>query len=478
MPDEQILSGPFEATWESLRTFECPQWFRDAKFGIWAHWGPQATPMFGDWYARHMYVEGSDQYRYHVRRYGHPSKFGYKDVIKLWKAEKFDADGLMDLFVKAGAKYFVGQAAHHDNFHLWNSKHLKWNAVNMGPEKDIVGLWAAAARKRGLPFGLSEHIGASFSWAKVNKGADKTGPYAGVPYDGNDPEFADLYLRNQDAPGLENEWYTSCPEFFPLWRKYVKDVIDQHHPDLLYSDGGVPFGQNGLDMIAHLYNTSASLHDGVNQAVYNQKDKSQDVRTVGVFDIERSQEPAVVPYIWQTDTSVGDWFYNVKDTYKSPKQVADILVDIVSKNGNLLLNVPQKPDGSLDDECLFLLEETGKWLATVGDGIYATTPWKVYGEGPSGVVIDGFREDAVTWTIEDFRFTAKGNDLFAFILKWPEGGRAVVTSFSTSQADKAVKVELLGHGPIPFVQSERGLALELPAEKPTAYDQCVKVTIA
>ncbi|HEX6971403.1 MAG TPA: alpha-L-fucosidase, partial [Limnochordia bacterium] len=184
MPDEPVYAiqeGPFEPTWESLRTFECPAWFRDAKFGIWAHWGPQCVPMVGDWYARKMYEPQDAIYHHHWRTYGHPSRFGYKDILRMWKAERFDPEGLMDLYAAAGAKYFVAQACHHDNFDNWDSRHHRWNAVRMGPQKDIVGLWRAAAERRGLRFGVSEHLGAGFSWSRANKGSDADGPYAGIP---------------------------------------------------------------------------------------------------------------------------------------------------------------------------------------------------------------------------------------------------------------------------------------------------------
>lgn len=472
-----IEKGPFSPTWKSLRQYQVPDWFRDAKFGIWSHWGPQAVPMYGDWYARQMYIEGSDQYRYHIRKYGHPSRFGYKDIIKLWKAEKFNPEELMDLYVQAGAKYFVAQAAHHDNFHNWNSSHHKWNSVNMGPRQDIVGLWQAAARKRGLPFGFSEHIGASYTWYLPNKGADKNGPYAGVPYDGSDPAYEDLYLPNRDAhPG---EWYTSNPYWHEKWFTYVKELVDLYHPDLLYSDGGVPFGEYGLNLIAHLYNTSARLNGGVNQAVYNQKDKSIDVLSVGVYDIERSQAPEILPYVWQTDTSVGDWFYNLRDVYKTPKQVAEMLVDIVSKNGNLLLNIPQLPDGTLDDECNFLLQQTAKWIKVNGEGIYGTRPWKVSGEGPSQVLIQGFKEDAVTWTIEDFRFTTKNGALYAFQMKWPEGGKTVILSLASGKTPKVTSLTVLGHdGLVKFEQTTRGLVIDLPEKKPADYVPCYRITFA
>ena len=476
MVSMEIETGPFEPTWESLRTFQCPDWFRDAKFGIWSHWGPQSVPMYGDWYARHMYIEGTDQNRYHIRKYGHPSRFGYKDVLNLWKAEKFDPQGLMDLFVQAGAKYFVAQAAHHDNFHNWNSTHHRWNSVNMGPCRDIVGDWRAAARQRGLRFGLSEHMGATFSWYRPNKGADANGPFAGVPYDGSDPAFEDLYLPNQNAAELKTEWYTSDPWWHAKWFSYAKDLIDQYQPDLLYSDGGVPFGQYGLNMVAHLYNASARLHGGRNEAVYTQKDNNVDVLSVGVFDIERSQQPDIFPFVWQTDTSVGDWFYNVRDIYKTPKQIAEMLVDIVSKNGNLLLNIPQFPDGSIDDECTFLLKRTAEWMAINGEGIYATRPWTAAGEGPSSVVIDHFKEDAVNWTVEDYRFTTRAGMLYAFQLKWPEGGRAVIRSLALGSVPQVNEVTVLGHqGPVKFEQTSRGLVIELPERKPCEYAQCYRV---
>jgi alpha-L-fucosidase len=216
-PGFEIATGPFTPAWESLRQFHCPAWFRDAKLGIWSHWGPQSVPMYGDWYARRMYIEGEDQYRHHWRVYGHPSQVGYKDIVALWKAEKFDPLGLMDLFVQAGAKYFCGQAMHHDNFDNFDSTHNPWNSVKVGPHKDIVGLWRGAARAHGLPFGLSEHLGASFNWFGVSKASDRSGPYSGVPYDGNTAAAGNLYHRdNLGADIYQNGrfvWYTDNQAF-------------------------------------------------------------------------------------------------------------------------------------------------------------------------------------------------------------------------------------------------------------------------
>lgn len=465
-----IMDGPFAPTWESLRQFRCPDWFRDAKFGIWSHWGPQSVPMYGDWYARNMYIEGHDQYRHHWRVYGHPSKSGYKDLVQLWKAERFDPDGLMQLYVDAGAKYFVGQAMHHDNFDNFDSAHHRWNSVQIGPKQDIVGRWRAAAKQHGLPFGLTEHLGASFNWFSANKDSDTTGPYRGVPYDGNDPAFEDLYYRNQGY-SLNKDgqwtWYTDNAAFQRHWFARIKDVIDKYQPELLYSDGGVPFGDIGLRMIAHLYNTSAAAN-GTNQAVYNQKDTDPAVHTVGVFDIERGLMDHIAEQPWQTDTSVGDWFYNVRDVYKTPAHVLEMLVDIVSKNGNLLLNIPQLPDGTLDDECRYLLERMAAWMQRSGEGIFGSRPWDVPGEGPAVLKADQrYHEPEVAWSPADFRFTQRDNVLYAYQMRAPEDGQATIRALRSDQARRVVAVRLLGEGSVPFEQAADGLHISLPALPPT-----------
>ena len=240
---EPISKGPFKGTLESLKQNRYPKWFTDGKLGIWAHWGPQAVPMEGDWYAKRMYVQGDGDYKHHLATYGHPSEKGYKDIIPLWKAEKWDPDRLMGLYKKAGAKYFVSMGAHHDNFDLWDSKDHRWNAVKMGPHRNVVGDWQKAAKKHGLRFGVSEHLGASWTWFQSARGSDKEGPFKGVPYDGNDPAYEDLY-HPKALPG-DTGWYTTDPRWHREWYARVKDLIDQHHPDLLYTDGGLPFGEVG-----------------------------------------------------------------------------------------------------------------------------------------------------------------------------------------------------------------------------------------
>ena len=219
-----IAKGPFQPTMESLTNFVCPEWFRDAKFGIWAHWGPQAVPMAGDWYAKHTYVQGHGQYKHHLQNYGHPFTNGWKDIIPLWRAEKWEPDRLMALYKKAGAKYFVSMGVHHDNFDLWNSKHHRWNAVNMGPRRDVVGEWQRAAKKQGLRFGVSEHLGASYTWFQTSHGADATGPLAGVPYDGTDPKYEDLY-HPKAAPD-DKGWYSTNPQWHQEWFSRIQDLVD------------------------------------------------------------------------------------------------------------------------------------------------------------------------------------------------------------------------------------------------------------
>ena len=239
----------FRPTFESLGTYQCPDWYRDAKFGIWSHWGPQSVPMCGDWYARNIYRQGEPQYLEHMRRYGHPSVFGYKDIVKLWKAERFHPEELMDLFKRSGARFFMGMAMHHDHFFLYPSKLNPMNAMNVGPLRDIAGLWRDAARNAGLPFGLSEHLGASFTWWNYNKGCDTYGPYAGVPYDGNDPEWRDFYLDNREHVTFRDDgvvekyaWYTKNKQFHDYWLAVFCEFVDLYQPELVYTDGGIPFG--------------------------------------------------------------------------------------------------------------------------------------------------------------------------------------------------------------------------------------------
>jgi len=470
-----IAAGPFEPTMDSLTNYACPDWFRDAKFGIWAHWGPQAVPMDGDWYARGMYEPGNKHYTYHTNHYGHPSEFGYKDIIPLWKAEKWDPDRLMQLYQKAGAKYFVSMGSHHDDFFLWNSKLHRWNAFNMGPHRDVVGEWQKAARKYGLRFGVSEHLGASFTWFQSSHRADRSGPKAGVPYDGANSNYWDLY--HFPAERGDTGWYSTNPKWQQQWYDEIKELVDNYHPDLLYSDGGVPFGNEvGLSLIAHLYNQDAARHDGKVEAIYNCKQKSQGR---WVEDLERGIMPKIDPYPWQTDTSIGDWFYDRNWKFRPVSWVIHMLVDNVSKNGNLLLNIVQRPDGSLDPEVETMLSQLADWNAIHSEAIFGTRPWLVYGESSVKVKGGSFGED-FKYNAREIRFTTKGATLYAIALGWPEDGRLTVRSLAKPAGENVnniTGVSLLGYeGKLEWKQSADGLVVTLPAQKVSEYTAVLKIT--
>ncbi|MFB3779123.1 MAG: alpha-L-fucosidase [Bryobacteraceae bacterium] len=454
-----IAKGKFQPSDESFKQYQYPEWFRDAKFGIWSHWGPQAVPRQGDWYARRMYMHDSvgrggnavqdPANKYHLEHYGHPSKFGYKDIIPLWKAERWDPEQLMALYKKAGARYFVSMASHHDNFFLWDSKLHRWNSVQMGPKKDVVGLWQKAAKRQGMRFGVSEHLGASYTWFQVAHGADTTGPMAGVPYDGNDPQYEDLY-HTKAAPD-DKGWLSTNPVWQRRWFDSIKELVDNYKPDLLYSDSPMPFGDVGRSLIAHFYNQDMANNRGRLEAVYTCKEVSGGK---WVRDIERGVAEGISPEPWQTDTSIGDWYYRTGQKYRTSAEIVQMLTDIVSKNGNLLINVVQTPEGDLEPDMLKILDGIAAWIAVNGEGIYGTRPWVVYGEGPSTKKQEkgrfgGLRDvPEAAYTAEDFRFTRSkdGGTLYAFCLGKP-AAEIRITSLGRNAklADKAVaSVQLLG----------------------------------
>jgi alpha-L-fucosidase len=486
-----IATGPFTGTRESLAAYQVPQWFRDAKFGIWAHWGPQSAPEYGDWYARNMYMEGSDQYKYHLEKYGPQSKFGFKDVIATWKGERFDADDLMRRYKKAGAKYFMSMGVHHDNFDLWNSKHTRWNAVNMGPKQDIVGRFQQAARKEGLKFGVSDHLWISYKWFAVSHGADKLGANAGIPYDGVDPANADLY---HDIARIPEKLTWDEADISDAWKQRwflrIKDLVDQYQPDLLYSDGHIPFEAWGLSLVAHFYNTNAARHGGKVEAVYTSKRREDSATGTCVFDVERGVVESIWPAPWQTDTCVGHWHYDKRAHYKSAKTVIDMLVDIVSRNGNLMLNFPLMSSGVLDADEEKILEAITAWMQVNGEAIYGTRPWRVFGSGPSaentGTDAKFNERGRKDLTAEDFRFTTRGKTLFAFCMGTPgpaAGGPAaplVIAALGTNSPQdvgKITNVELLGHnGPIQFTHDTRGLTIRPPNKWPCEHAVVFAVT--
>lgn len=492
----EIAPGSFQPTDESLKQYRYPEWFRDAKFGIWAHWGPQAVPRQGDWYAKRLYdsagIDGKTgkasgphaHHTHHLAHYGHPSEIGYKDIIPLWKAERWDPDQLMALYKKVGAKYFVSMATHHDNFWLWDTKIHRWNSVQMGPQKDIVGLFQEAARKQGLKFGVSEHLAASFTWFRTAHGSDSEGPMKGIPYDGNDPANQDLYHKPR-AEG-DNGWLTNNPRDQRRWFDAVKELVDLYQPDLLYSDSPMPFGDVGRSLIAHYYNSSAAIHGGGVEAVYNCKQESEGK---WVRDIERGVAEGILPEPWQTDTSIGDWYYRTGQKYMSAGEVVRMLVDIVSKNGNLLLNVVQTPEGDLEDDVLSILEDIGKWVESNGEGIYSTRPWKIHGEGPSMAsqekgTFGGLKDvPDKPFTAEDFRFTAAkdGKALYAFCMAESEGDLKILSlGKKTKLAERAIaSVELLGGGEkLEWSSEEDALVIRKISKLPNPHAVGFKITWA
>jgi|SRR5579871_700525 len=469
-----IAAGPFKASLDSLKGNKYPSWFTKGKLGIWAHWGPQCVPMEGDWYARLLYEEGGNDYKDHVARYGHPSKTGYKDIIPLWKAEKWDPERLMRLYKAAGAKYFVSMGVHHDNFDLWNSTYHRWNAVKMGPHRDVVGEWQRAAKKEGLHFGVSEHLGASFTWFQVSHTADKTGPLAGVPYDGADPAYQDLY-HEPALPG-DKGWYSTDPRWHAQWYRRIKDLVDQYHPDLLYSDGGIPFGPVGQQLVAHFYNSNIAFNHGRQEAVYTCKQISNGR---WAQDLERGVQGKIETYPWQTDTSIGDWFYNKHWKYRDAAWVLHTLIDVVSKNGNLLINVVQRPDGTLDPEAEKILAEMADWMSVNSESIYDTTPWLTYGEGPTHAKGGSFKED-FAFTGKDVRFAQKGSrTLYATLMGNPGAGEMVLESLAhVPLATASIRdVKVLGaKGTVKWSWERDGLHVSMPAERLSEIAVVIKIT--
>ena len=509
-------AGPFQPSWDSLQQYRVPEWFRDAKFGIWAHWGPQCQPERGDWYARMMYVEGSSQYRDHLARYGHPSQAGFKDLIHEWKAERWDPDALVSHYRRVGAQYFFALANHHDNLDLWDSRFQPWNSASVGPRKNIIGGWARAARANGLPFGVSFHASHAWSWYEVAQGADREGPLAGVPYDGKltradgvgrwweglDPQ--DLYAQNhRPAPGFQDP-----NSLFPRWawgngavppdeaycRKFLDrtvDLIDRYEPDLVYfDDTALPFwpvNDTGLRLAAHYYNRSLSRHRGSLEGVLFGKILDESQRRCMVWDIERGQANQILPFPWQTDTCIGNWHYDralyEQDRYKTAETVVRMLVDIVSKNGNLLLNIPVRGDGTLDDKELRVLDGIEAWMRVNRESLLGSRPWRVFGEGPAlegaALSAEGFNEGkGRPYTSEDIRFTTRGERLYAIALGWPEGGRLVVRSLAEGSPDAGEirSVRLLGNpGELRWSRDREGLSVQLPATRPCDYAYAIEV---
>lgn len=509
--DPQIATGPFKPQWDSLIAgYRAPEWFRDAKFGIWAHWSAQCVPEAGDWYARNMYVQGSGQYKHHLEHYGHPADTGFMEIDNLWKAENWRPEELIDLYVKAGAKYFVALANHHDNFDNYNSRFHGWNSVRVGPKRDLIAGWSRAARARGLKFGVSNHSAHAWHWFQGPYNYDPEGPRAGERYDGwklgkydgkgkwwdgLDPQelycgavmpMPDGITTTQAALDYhathDRVWDENPPLHNPIfvrqWHQRCKDLIDSYNPDLLYFDNtGLPLGQAGLDIAAHYYNSGLARNGAL--PVLNCKLLPEERRPAVVEDVERGFRAEVVPLPWQTDTCIGDWHYNrqrfIDKSYMPADAVIHRLCDVVAKNGCLLLSVPVRGDGTIDSEERKIVEGIAGWTGRYGEAIFSTRPWRLSGEGPTQVANSHLSEGkGKPFEAADIRFTTKGGTLYAMTLGKPSG---TVVIKSLAGVGRVARVEVVGaSGALAFRQDAQGLTVTIPDGAAHDYGVALKIS--
>ena len=434
LPPLPIADGPFTADWKELsQIYTVPEWWRDAKFGAWAHWDPQSMPEQGDWYARGMYIQGSRQYEYHLKHFGHPSEYGYKDIANNWVIDKWNPEELMNLYVEMGARYFMAMGVHHDNFDCWNSKYQPWNSVRVGPKVDIVGTWEKIARKHGLHFGIGFHNTPPRTWGQfmpVRYTSDKTGPKQGIPYDalqtikdgkgkwweGMDP--VDLYgpIHTSKDDALHSPFANQF-----MWR--IDDAISKYHPDIIYFDEhagdsqvdlGVHMGLGFLapQLIANYYNKSLKWNNKKMEVVVNLKgvggrwNSFQNSPNLLPF-VDRSLvkssefviEPEIMAYSFQTETSIADWHYMTGMKYMDAKKIIELLMENVCRNGTMLLNLTQHGRGDLDSVVIQTCKDVGAWLKINGEAVYGSRPFEVYGEN-------------------NVRYTRNEGYIYATVLNW------------------------------------------------------------
>ena len=513
--DEPMATGQFAPTWESMSAYQVPEWFRDAKFGIWAHWGPQCVEGSGDWMAREMYMEGNYKSDYHRQHYGHPSEFGFKDILPLFKAEKWSPEQLVKFYKEeVGAEYFFALGNHHDNFDLWDSKYQEWNSQNIGPHKDILDGWAKAAKKAGLPFGISFHADHAWTWYEPSRRFDLKGKYRGVKYDGWATK-EDGYKPNADGTGKwwkgldpqklyaqdhdfsDNTWDNGTihrqwgwgnganiptKEYITNFYNRTLDAINRYNPDLIYFDVTVlpfyPVSDAGMKIAAHMYNHSAATHKGKNQAVVFGKILTDGQKKALVWDVERGAPNQIMERPWQCCNCIGDWHYNTgiynNNHYKNAATIAKLLVDIVSKNGNMLLSVPLRADGTPDEKELAILHEFGAWMKINKESIVKTRPWKIFGEGPIAdskinINAQGFNDGNYAKAgSNEIRFTQTEKHLYVSALAWPKDHKIVVKSLSEGNdlfPGKIKTIELLGYGKVPFTRTADALTITLPEKE-------------
>lgn len=467
-----LPEGPFQPSWESLSRYEVPRWFQDAKLGIFIHWGPYSVPAFGnEWYPRSMYVKGRTEFEHHVRTYGPQKDFGYKDFIPLFTAEKWDPKDWARLFKKAGAKYVVLTAEHHDGFSLWESALTRWSATKMGPKRDIVGELAEAVREEGLLFGISYHR--AEHWWFFDEGRE-------FDSDVCDPEYEDLYGPAQPREAAERGERPPDEGFLSDWLRRACELVDKYQPQVFWFDWWIeqPSFEPYLRLFSSYYYNRASQWGA--EVVINYKLRAFPEGTA-ILDVERGKLSDIRPLPWQTDTSVclKSWSYIKDHEYKSPDAIVDEFVDIVSKNGNLLLNIGPKPDGTIPEEQKQILLEIGHWLSVNGEAIYETRPWRVYGEGPTRGEYQPFHEPKESpYTGRDVRFTVKGKALYAICLDWPAEELTIrsLSTFLRLSTKPVREVSLLGHEErIEWRQDEQGLHVRLPPKPPTKFAHPLRI---
>jgi alpha-L-fucosidase len=476
----RVASGvPYRADWQSLQKYEVPDWYKDAKFGIFIHWGVYSVPAFGsEWYPRNMYRQGSDEYKHHLSTYGPPAKFGYKDFIPMFRAEHFDPAAWVHLFKEAGAKYVVPVFEHHDGFAMYDSGLSDWTAAKMGPRRDVHGELAKAVRAEGLHLGASSH--------RVEHNFFLDGGRQ-IESDVNDPQFAAFYgpahTWMESKQTLLTDWTYVSSAYLDDWLARDAEIVRKYKPELFYFDWwiGQPSVRHHLmDFAAFYYNDVASRGS---VGVINYKQDAMEEHSA-VLDVERGQLNNIRPLYWQTDTSISNksWGFIEHDSFKTPQAIVHQLVDIVSKNGNLLVNIGPRSDGTIPDEVQTVLREVGSWLKVNGEAIYGTRPWKIYGEGPTKIVEGAFHDtEAKPFTDQDFRFTTKNDVLYACELAWPSAGEAVIRSFTAEQlaGRKVVSVSLLGStSPTTFGMQSDGMHLRLPSQPLGKYAHCFRIVLS
>lgn len=451
----------YEASWSSLRHHPTPKWFEDAKFGIYFHWGPYSVPAFdNEWYSRNMYLKGHKAHEHHLKTYGTLDKFGYKDFIPMFTGEKFEVDEWVELFKKAGAKFAGPVTEHADGFAMWDSNVNSFNAAKMGPKRDVVGLFEKALRKHDMKFISTFHHRWLWAWYPT---WDKS-------VDASNPQYADLYGPLVTPEEWDNPY--SSKEFNDTFVAKIKEVIDNYRPDLMYFDTRMDRVSEAhrQEFAAYYYNKALEQNREV-VITYKKQDMAPGS---GILDSERGRMSNLQPFKWMTDDSVcwQSWAHLHEPQYKSSKRLIDGLVDIVSKNGNLLLNIPPRADGTIPEEVQALLLEMGKWLDINGEAIYGTRPWKVYGEGPTKVYEGHFSEiDNELMTAKDIRFTTKGDNIFVCCMGVPYETIRVNKLTQEALGGKQIKaIKLLGSNEsVTYSQDGNGVSIQPPKVKPSEY---------